>query len=503
MNKNIFFSRKNIIIFFACAVPFISFTGTNLQQLYYFDFLSLSKYFAILFLIVFLLIKLLSQNKFFKDKEPEIIISYAILIFFNYNTLKILIKDVFHFQEFRIITFILWLSLFTIIIYKLLKIVKNKNLLDFTYKFFSFFFFISFIFFFLNSLTLKKDEDFNFKNSKSQIEKNININNLKNPRNVYYILLDSYPRQDSLINDFDYDNSEFLRKIKSFGFHNISNSISNTDSTHLNQTLVFDMSLDKVINYYGQIEDFSIGVPREFSDWKYGYTSVHRIFHKLGYLNYLSLDKTFRGTPCRMKDLSKTGLDKCITQKIFVGELEINFLQNTPIIDILGKFFPSFISYSFLYPKDITNQLGNIINNKKKIFYYLHFMIPHPPPKYDDACRIKTEIFEMNIKDHASSSAKKAVKQDIKCLNNELLDFTKSLNDLDPDSIEIFKSDNGWFLQKFPDNHFNINIWKLPSECKNMISKNFSNVNTFRVVFNCLGVANFNLVEDKIIRQSN
>ena len=86
---------------------------------------------------------------------------------------------------------------------------------------------------------------------------------------------------------------------------------------------------------------------------------------------------------------------------------------------------------------------------------------------------------------------------------NELLDFTKSLNDLDLDSIVIFQSDNGWFLTKFPDNHFNINIWKLPSGCKNMISKNFSNVNTFRVVFNCLGVANFNLVEDKIIRRSN
>ena len=202
--------------------------------------------------------------------------------------------------------------------------------------------------------------------------------------------------------------------MKNFGFHNVTKSISNTDSTHLNQTLVFDMSLDKVINYYGQVDDFSIGVPREFSNWKYGYTNVHKIFHKLGYLNYLSLDKTFRGTPCRMKDLSSTGLDKCITQKIFVGELEINFLQNTPVIDILGKFFPSFFSYSFLYPKDITNQLENIINNKKKIFYYLHFMIPHPPPKYDDNCRIKVEIFEMNIKDHASSSTKKAVKQDIK-----------------------------------------------------------------------------------------
>ena len=86
---------------------------------------------------------------------------------------------------------------------------------------------------------------------------------------------------------------------------------------------------------------------------------------------------------------------------------------------------------------------------------------------------------------------------------NELLDFIKSLNDLDPESIVIFQSDNGWFLPKFPDNHFNINIWKLPNECKGMIGKNFSNVNTFRVVFNCLGVANFNLVEDKIIRRSN
>ena len=54
-----------------------------------------------------------------------------------------------------------------------------------------------------------------------------------------------------------------------------------------------------------------------------------------------------------------------------------------------------------------------------------------------------------------------------------------------------------------PHSHFNINIWKLPNECKGMIGKNFSNVNTFRVVFNCLGVSNFNLVEDKIITKNN
>ena len=105
MNTEIFFSKKNIIIFLACAVPFLSFTGTNLQQLEFYDYLNLLKYFTILFLTVFLLIKFLSKNKFLKDKKLEVIFSYAILLFFNYNTLKILIKDVFYFQEFRIITF--------------------------------------------------------------------------------------------------------------------------------------------------------------------------------------------------------------------------------------------------------------------------------------------------------------------------------------------------------------------------------------------------------------
>ena len=491
-------SKNNLILFLSTSIPFLSYVGTNLQQLYYYDFVDLFKYFILFFIFIFLSCKFLSKVNFLKNKNLEITIAYFVLIFFNYNSLQLIFRDILNLSEFRYVSFISWLLLLALVICKFTFLSIKKNIINFSYKFFSIFFLISFIFLFINFLTLKKYEDFNYENYNQFIEENIKLGSTK-LNNVYYILLDSYPRQDILEKDFNFDNSEFLKNMNNIGFENLSNSMTNVPSTHLNQTLVFDMNLKRVNNYIKNIKETDIGVPKEFSDWKYGHTIVHKIFHELGYLNFVSFDTTFRGTPCRIKDLSSTGFDKCISQKAILRELEINFLKNTPFIDILGKFFPSFFSYLFLYPKDITKNLESIIPKDKSIFYYSHIMIPHPPPKYDDYCKIRTEIFEMNITSNVSDEAKKGVIQDIRCLNSEVLELSKKIISLDPNAIIIFQSDNGWPFNKYPMDHFNINIWKVPKECKKMLKDDFTNVNTFRVVFNCLEVSNFNLRPNQLI----
>ena len=84
-------------------------------------------------------------------------------------------------------------------------------------------------------------------------------------------------------------------------------------------------------------------------DWLRGKTAVNTIFKKIGYKNFVSIDSTLQGAPCNKLNLKNTGYDKCISKKIKLTELEINFLKATPVIDLLGKFVPTFFAYQFLH----------------------------------------------------------------------------------------------------------------------------------------------------------
>ena len=89
--------------------------------------------------------------------------------------------------------------------------------------------------------------------------------------------------------------------------------------------------------------------------------------------------------------------------------------------------------------------------------------------------------------------------EDIKCINRDVLKFANKINSIDPDSIVILQSDNGVPQQEYPLSFYNVNFWKLPYNCKNMLKDDFSNVNTFRIVFNCIGAGKWNLVDSKLI----
>ena len=126
--------------------------------------------------------------------------------------------------------------------------------------------------------------------------------------------------------------------------------------------------------------------------------------------------------------------------------------------------------------------------------------MPHPPPKFNENCEKKIDVFKINVKDKFfDDGAKKGMRDDIKCINQGILEFVDKINLIDPDSIVIIQSDNGIPTLPFPKSHFNINFWKLPKSCKNLFYDQITNVNTFRVVFNCIGAGKWNLVDDKLI----
>ena len=113
---------------------------------------------------------------------------------------------------------------------------------------------------------------YNVENLNNQIK-----NNLKIKPNIYYLVLDHYPRSDLLKEFYDYDNSSFIKKIKKNGYKVAEKSLTNAIGTDPNMTIVFDMKTDIFKKYLEDKKSFYIG------EWLRGKTAVNTIFKKIGY----------------------------------------------------------------------------------------------------------------------------------------------------------------------------------------------------------------------------
>ncbi len=70
----------------------------------------------------------------------------------------------------------------------------------------------------------------------------LNVSNSLNERDYYFLIVDRYPGKESLTEFCDFDNSEFLNNLKSFGFTVITNSSSNTGSTSTFTDIVMNLN---------------------------------------------------------------------------------------------------------------------------------------------------------------------------------------------------------------------------------------------------------------------
>ena len=64
---------------------------------------------------------------------------------------------------------------------------------------------------------------------------------VQRPVNVYYILLDSYMREDTLKNLLNYDNSDFSRFLMKNNYSNANETIAAYPSTKYSMVSIFEM----------------------------------------------------------------------------------------------------------------------------------------------------------------------------------------------------------------------------------------------------------------------
>jgi hypothetical protein len=196
--------------------------------------------------------------------------------------------------------------------------------------------------------------------------------------NIYWIVLDGYPRQDVLREEFGFDNSDFIHFLTSLGFSVLDQSRSNFPATI--NSISSTLNMDYTIRPNGEgIEPFPMrdmypivrGQSRTVSRLKAaGYHYVH---FENGY-DYL--------TECGAAE------PRCVRGNLGLDELDTAILSNTPVIDLIvdweklkGRFYEAPFAWGGV--ADLTDKIDEIRKTPSPFFVYAHVLAPHPPIRFE------------------------------------------------------------------------------------------------------------------------
>jgi hypothetical protein len=314
--------------------------------------------------------------------------------------------------------------------------------------------------------------------------------------NIYWIVLDGYPRQDVLREEFGFDNSDFIHALTSLGFVVLDQSRSNFPATV--NSISSTLNMDYAVRPEGEdIEPFPLedmypivrGQSRTVSRLKSaGYHYVH---FENGY-DYL--------TEC------DAGEPRCVRGNLGLDELDTAILSNTPMIDLIvdwGKLKGRFYEAPFAWGgvADLTAKIGEIRKTPSPFFVYAHVLAPHPPIRFRADCSFRTADLDLQ---GWHASARPAFIEQLKCVNTQTKALLQEVVQADADALIILQSDHGtafrnqfnmppteWTEADLHERFANLNALRLPEPCRTFAAPDLTLIDTFPLVFACLAGGDF------------
>ena len=328
--------------------------------------------------------------------------------------------------------------------------------------------------------------------------------------NVYYFILDGYVRQDILQNIYKFNNEQFIRNLKNKGFYIADKSIANSNETGHSLTTTFEMDYKFLRNNQNNHHVFDPSVGQSILK-----SPTLRIFNENNY-NIIMADSHIPLAKC----------DEIVKHCIIGNNFYYVFFLSTPIKLLLRSIqlrFPSlkefiqsigessnFFRKASMDPRYIVD---TSLNYSQPYFLFAHSDVAHPPYIYNEDCSRKDvgdiDIFKDTSTTNNDNLRAQYVSQ-LQCANKQMLEAVDKIIDKDKDAIIIIQSDHGWHTQN--QYHTDISSWsksqylewysvlnalRIPSHCNDVLYPSISPVNTFRVVFSCIGFRRFDLLPDR------
>ncbi len=308
--------------------------------------------------------------------------------------------------------------------------------------------------------------------------------------NVYFFLLDTYARRDSLVELGGFDNRPFLAAMAERGFFVSPNSYANYPKTFLSLGSTFAME------YLAAPGEGTVAPKTSYHVLLSGNNGTVRRFKDNGYRFVTAARST---TYCiGYEDICVRG-DRDFGL-ITIGELEINLLQMTPLLAILKRYPPDLVKFEDIFPETVKASIlrdiyGPKASTSRPTFYFYHNVAAHGS-QYELGCDTFS-LYDRPREAFHKMEAIPAYLKTIECLNDKILDLTDTIVERDPDAVIIVQSDHGvaleaweefeeWSERDFELRFGVLNLMRLPGDCPDSIYPTISPVNTFRLVFACL-----------------
>ena len=311
-------------------------------------------------------------------------------------------------------------------------------------------------------------------------------NNVPIKPDIYLLIFDEYAGNISLKNNFQYDNTDFLKKLESAGFYVPKISYANYPNTGLSIPSTLNMNyLDFLTEELGK-DSADMRLPNEFRDNSlvmkvlklYGYeiTSFYGGLGAPGNTNLVSEKLCSYGT-----------VNTDLRKNLVLTYLPITYF-NTALLEVHQK---EKLECMFSSLPEIKG------TEDAPVFVVGHFRLPHAPFIYDSA---ENEVAGK------SNDDKEAYLEQLIYSNKKILEIVdKILENTAKDPVIIVMSDHGYRAEidwENPSNEdyiagFNIlTAYHIPNEMDNL-PETISLTNIFRIIFNSYLDTEFEMLEDR------
>ncbi len=307
---------------------------------------------------------------------------------------------------------------------------------------------------------------------------------------VFFIVLDSYTSNESLLKHWGFDNSPFERELKKRGLHVLPGARSNYRSTPATIGSMF------LMNYLQRTEGPDPG-PHEDSADRLTHLiqdgRVPAIFKSLGYrifnLSLFDVEATRRHYTFLFENnysiaglLRHTAWFRFAVARANMGLWKEIADINLGIFDALAKTPPSAPG--------------------QPAFVYAHVMMPHPPFCFDHTGRRLGNYLPLDLKERQA-----AYLEQLRYVNGLVLTTLDRILARSPKRpVIILQGDHGYRFIAEPvrtEECFTIlNAISLPDGAAARVPPGLTPVNTFRFIFNACFGTSYPLLEDRVIRDT-
>jgi hypothetical protein len=328
---------------------------------------------------------------------------------------------------------------------------------------------------------------------------------------VYYIILDAYGRDDSLLEIYNYDNSPFLESLSDLGFYIAYCSRTNYAKTRLSLTSSLNM------NY---LEAFGLTKKEDYvvlTRFLYKNNEVRKKFEHLGY-TIISFKTLFNWTEWRNSDIFLTrGNDnlQILSESPTFSELteyEVMYLKTTifrAFFDLTASVIPKIFleKYnSFVFSgweeagrqnkvetiNFIINRLPTLVSIPNPKFVFVHLLVPHPPSVFKSNGEYLSAKEEKQLADGGYIGQ-------LAYTNDQILEVVNQIISTSTNPpIIILQGDHGPRRSGSDDpRRLNIlNAYFFPGSGSENLYPNITPVNSFRVLFDSYFNTSYGLIDD-------